>query len=1497
MISAKRIGCAVRVGVLACVAATLWLAAAAPAFAAPVYTLGGYVGFERGHEGGQFGSFGPNGVAIAPSSADVYVVDTGNNRVQEFGPQVTPSFLAAWGWDVNGGGSEQFEICTEASKCEQGAEGSGAGELANQEATGVAVDPVNHDVYATDSHNNRVEYFEAGGKYLGQFNGTEIDGVAAAKPAPAGLSFPIGIAVDAAGHLYVEDRGHDLIDRFSAGGEYECQITGTTPGSASECDPSGSASKTTTVAEGLSLGSANPEEGAGLAVDAAGNVYVANIGDGVVDEFSASGAFVRAFGEGVLSAPAAVTVDDAGDVFALSGEHTVYEFDSAGATVTELTLYTQNGSLGKVDALAVSPDGNRLYASVGSSQELLVYGRFAKPTTEPATTPVLGAAILQGTVNPEGLPVEGCEFEWGEGEPGGSFEHSVPCTQTPAEIGAGEAPVAVSAELSGLTPYKLYHYRVVARNSNGATHGKDVAMSASVDVFGFQLGGADALEINVSDPNAQQPSIEENGWQVANPQAPDSQAGSHPFAVTTRFLVNGESDGNLPLGMRPKDYYVELPAGFAGSVAKIPRCKISEMESDFYSQGLPFCPTASQVGVIRYFLPAPGTGRLEEQLLDPVYNMVPAPGAPAELAFSFVSSFPIPVTVQLRSDGDYGISAEVRNVSEQQEIAGAEMTLWGAPASPAHDRERFRPEGFAIGHGLPGNAEGGPLPAGTPEVPFLNNPTRCGAVQEATVMGDSWLHPGKLAEDGRPVPGSENWVTAHTQMYPDGITGCSKLTFEPRIEVEPSTSVADSPMGMTVAIRVPQSEDPNNLATPPLKDATVTLPQGVSIDPSAANGLGGCTPAQIKLHSEAAPECPNASQIGKLELTTPLLPEPPLSGRIYLSSEHAGNVFHIFLVIAGQGVLIKLEGSVEANEQTGQIVSRFTENPQLPFSELKLTFYGGSDAALASPQQCGTYATTSALEPWSQEGAERELGHALTTPSPLSEFKIESGCAGAFAPTFSAGTTNPTAGGFSPFSLTFSRKDGEQDLDGVSLTLPPGLTGKLAGVQECSNAQIEAAEHSSGIAEQANPSCPAASQLGPVQTGAGPGEKPFYVGGKVYLTGPYKGAPFGLVEIVPALAGPFDLGTVVVRQTIKIDPHTAQGIVGSNPLPTIIDGIPLRLRTVHVELNRPEFMLNPTNCSQLQITGTLTGEQGASAPQSVPFEVGNCATLPFKPAFTAFTRAKTSKEDGASLVIKVTQKPGEANIHKVDLELPVALPSRNSTLQKACTEAQFNANPAGCPEGSVIGTATAVTPVLQTPLTGPAYLVSHGGAAFPDVEYVLQADERGGDVEIVLDGKTQIKKGITYSHFETVPDAPVSSFETTLPEGSHSILTTEYPGRTNLCALSLVMPTTMVGQNGAQVTQNTSIAVTGCRLVTISKRKLSANSVILAFTLTKAGTVTVTGPGLKRYRKNLGAGAHQIKVALSRVGLSLRALHRKIEIKVALRSGKNAASATTALKL
>jgi hypothetical protein len=519
-------------------------------------------------------------------------------------------------------------------------------------------------------------------------------------------------------------------------------------------------------------------------------------------------------------------------------------------------------------------------------------------------------------------------------------------------------------------------------------------------------------------------------------------------------------------------------------------------------------------------------------------------------------------------------------------------------------------------------------------------------------------------------------------------------------------------------------------------------------------------------------------------------------------------------------VIVKLPGTVAANPSTGQLTATFKENPQLPFSDLKLHFHGGPRAPLANPQTCGSFATSSTLTSW---GGQEASG---ASPAFGIDWDGKGGACPAslpFNPGFTAGTITPVADAFSPFVLTFSRQDREQDLSGLSVTLPPGLLGRIAGVPLCEEAQANAG------------TCGPESQIGTTSVLAGPGEHPLYVpGGRVYLTTGYKGGPFGLSIVVPAVAGPFNLGNVMVRAAIHIDPSTAQVTAVSDPLPQSKDGVPFRLRTVNVEVNRASgFTFNPTNCAQQQITAAITGAQGATANVASPFAVTGCAGLPFKPVFTASTQGKTSKANGASLVVKVAQKPGEANIHRVNLQLPLILPARLTTLQKACTEAQFNTDPAGCPSASVIGTATAITPVLNVPLSGPAYLVSHGGAAFPDVEFVLQ----GQGVTIVLDGKTDIKKGITYSRFETVPDAPISTFETNLPQGPHSALA----ANGDLCAQTrtttvrkrvtrrvhghkkritktvkktvaqpLLMPTTIVGQNGSQISQNTKIVVTGC---------------------------------------------------------------------------------------
>jgi hypothetical protein len=420
------------------------------------------------------------------------------------------------------------------------------------------------------------------------------------------------------------------------------------------------------------------------------------------------------------------------------------------------------------------------------------------------------------------------------------------------------------------------------------------------------------------------------------------------------------------------------------------------------------------------------------------------------------------------------------------------------------------------------------------------------------------------------------------------------------------------------------------------------------------------------------------------------------------------------------------------------------------------------------------------------------------------------------APSFEAGTVTPTAGAYSPLVVHLNREDGSQNISRLNVTLPPGATGKLAGIPQCSEAQIAQAQARNhpgdGAIEQANPSCPSSSAIGTVTVGAGAGPHPFYVTGKAYLAGPYGGAPFSAVFITPAIAGPFDLGTVVVRAGLFVNPNTVQVTTKSDPLPTILDGIPIDVRSITVTVDRPGFILNPTSCNPLTVTGEEVSTQGQTAPLSSRFQVGSCQNLKFTPKFTVSTTGKTSKASGASLSVKVAYPAGsvgsQTNLGRVDLQLPKQLPARLSTLQKACTEAQFNANPAGCPVASMIGTAKAITPLLSSPLTGPAILVSHGGAAFPDVEFLLQ----GEGVLVVLDGKTQIKKGITYSHFETLPDQPISQFETTLPQGPYSVLATNLPAsaKNSLCGQNLTLPTTLTAQDGAVINQTTKATVTGC---------------------------------------------------------------------------------------
>jgi hypothetical protein len=877
---------------------------------------------------------------------------------------------------------------------------------------------------------------------------------------------------------------------------------------------------------------------------------------------------------------------------------------------------------------------------------------------------------------------------------------------------------------------------------------------------------------------------------------PDSQAGDHPYQATVTFALNATTDasaGVVPVGYA-KDVAVQLPPGFVGDPNATPHCSQPILIQTS------FCPNDTVIGVAHVRIVV---GIARDMFL-PVYNMSPSGGQLALFAFHIPNpSENVFIHVHVRAAGDYGVTATITDIPQSGPLLLSTLTLWGVPPDPSHDpfRGSFVPETRSPGTGcliMETGASRGTCPSDTPPRALLTNPTLCdGRSLSTTLALDSWESPGPLQASGPPDLSDPAWQTG--QAASPALAGCERLAFDPSLRLTSETTRVDTPTGYELDLRVPQTDSPHGLATPELRHATVTLPAGVAISPAAADGLQGCTPEQIALHSEAAVSCPDASKLATVTVSSPALPrgadgaEGTLGGFLYLGQAPAGPIsgppYMVYLTVAGYGLTVKLAGQVVPNPATGQLTTTFAENPPLPFDDLRLAFFGGPRAALSNPPACGSYTTASQLTPFS----------SAVAATPSSSFTTSWDGAGApcpspmpFGPSFAGGTTGTSAGAFTTFALNVSRVDGQQLLSGISLTTPPGLLGMLSHVQLCREPQA------------AQGTCPAVSRIGTVTAAAGSGPDPLHVSGLVYLTGRYRGAPFGLSVVVPAVAGPFNLGNVIVRSAIAVDPHTAQLTVSSDPLPQMVgeSGVPVRLRSVSVAIDRPGFIFNPTSCAPLSVNGTLVSNRGAAVPVSSPFQLGGCRALAFHPSFSASTSARSSKAYGASLDVRVASTPGQANIAKVDVQLPPTLPARLSTLQQACSAAQFDTNPAGCPAASVVGIATAHTPVLNAPLTGPVYLVSHGGAAFPDLIVVLQGE--GITVELV--GATDIKHGLTYSRFETLPDAPVDSFELELPQSPHSAL----GAFASLCGHRLLMPTAITAQNGAQLKQTTTIAVTGC---------------------------------------------------------------------------------------
>jgi hypothetical protein len=1303
--------------------------------------------------------------------------------------------------------------------------------------SGLAVNPVSHNLYVVNAEAQTVEAYNPTTGVLQH-----------AFPIPGtgnlfGAFTVVQIAADAHGNVYVPDAPGNKIEVFNE--------EGNAPEGGVVSEITGSATQTLKGPEGVAVG---PN----------GDVWIADTGDGRIEEFEPNGTFLREIGSPHVQA---VALDSSGDVFASIGgegiEPEVIEYSAVGVSLGSFGKGVLEGaSFGSVNGIAVDSTHEIVYVTSlnnGVLERFVSWGL----TTEPPSNVGAGQATLNGTVGVEpGSSVATCKFEYGITTAYGS---SVPCAQ--GGPFTANTPVS-SAPLSGLTPDVDYHYRISATTAGGVTQvgedrtfafGPPVIDSESAEaivttarlrarltvveagessckeaqyvpeaqyaVSGFThaqslpcippLGAAPGeYDVETEEIKGLQADtvyhyrfITENhaGTQIGpdkefttfgivpgsfsfaalgEAEEPFTQAGGHPYEETDTFRLNTSTKqgDQLAADANPRNVVTELPPGLIGNPDATPKCEP-------YNIVHGSCSLATQVGTMTLYTSNPGhvrqTGELE-RYFEPIYNLVPPKGLAAQFGLPLSSYGVVHIDVRARTGGDYGVTAEVIDGSAGEGLVAAEVTLWGVPA--------------AVNHG------GGPL------IPFLSNPTACAGEREARMTVEPWQ------QDEPPV-----LVPASARM--PAITGCGRLDFKPSMAITSTSKALDSPSGLDVELSVPQNEDPTGLTEADLKNAKVTLPAGVTVNPSSANGLLGCPlltgkgshagESGIDLENGEPANCPNASKIGNVTIETPLL-EHPLTGGVYVAQQNA-NPFKslLALYIAAEneerGVVVKLAGKVSLDAVTGQLTTTFDENPQLPFETLKLSFFGGERAALATPRSCGSYQPTALLEPFSHQGAPGEEGTPNAEPY-IHPFQITSGPGGSacapppFAPSFEAGSANSQAGAFGAFVVTLARKDGEQHFSTLATTMPPGLAGILAKVALCGEAQANAG------------ACPAASKIGHVTVTAGVGSDPVTLpqAGKsqdpVYLTGPYDGAPFGLSIVVPAEAGPFNLDEnghpVVVRARIEVDPHTAQVSVLSDPMPQMLQGVPVDVRTINVTIDRPEFTFNPTNCEPLTIAGAIGSAEGATANVSSHFEAANCARLPFKPKFSVSTQAKASKASGASLHVRVTSGSGQANIGKVKVNLPIQLPSRLSTLQKACVDSVFDANPGACPAASVVGHATAVTPILAHPLTGPAFLVSHAGAAFPDLEVVLQ----GEGITLILDGNTQIKKGITSSIFRAVPDAPISSFDLVLPEGPHSALATNLPAKAkqNLCGQRLNMPTVITGQNGAVVKQTTKIAITGC---------------------------------------------------------------------------------------
>ena len=862
----------------------------------------------------------------------------------------------------------------------------------------------------------------------------------------------------------------------------------------------------------------------------------------------------------------------------------------------------------------------------------------------------------------------------------------------------------------------------------------------------------------------------------------EERAGAHPYEFNVELAMNthlDEEDNEVPDG-RLKVITVDLPPGLVGDPLATPRCTRAQFEGV-----IPHCPSNTQVGFARVQLAGLGEG---VEARSPVYNLVPPFGTPVTLGLAIDNILSLQ-EASVRTGGDYGASVSDFTVPTGIGIKSVKESIWGFPADQSHNPERW----------CQGQQDTS-CPSEGPLLPFLSLPTSCTGPLTTTVHVESLEQPGVVV--------SKSTQSVNGEGQPAGMRECESPPFSPSFSMKAETSAASSPTGLHVNFHIPQNQDPNGLATADLRDTDLTLPAGLAINASAANGLTACAPSQIALNAPGPGSCPDSSKVGVVTVKTPLI-DHPLAGDVYLATQGAnpfGSLLALYIVLDDPitGVVVKQAVKLEPDLVSGAITATTHEIPQLPFEDLEFEFFGGPRAPLTTPPTCGSFTTAATLTPWTSPEAPaafRTDAFAISSgangaPCPASEAAMPN------APGFEAGTTTPLGGVYSPFVVKLSRENGSQRLRSLNFTLPKGLTGRLAGLAECSEAQIAAAQArrnpGEGALERANPSCPATSEIGVVNVGAGSGS-PLYVQGRAYLAGPYKGAPLSTVIITPAVAGPIDLGVVVVRAALYVNERTAQITIKSDPIPTMLQGIPLDVRSVAVTINRPDFTLNPTNCDPTALTGEALAPTGSVAPLYSRFQVGGCGGLGFAPKLALSLKGATRRSGHPALKAVVTYPSGGsyANIASAQVGLPHSEFLDQGNLDKVCTQPQLRSQT--CPKKSVYGHAKAWTPLLDKPLEGPVYIGVGFGHKLPD----LVAD-LNGKVRILLNGRVDTTKheGLRNT-FEAVPDAPVSRFVLEMKGGKKYGL---LENSENLCSKPQNASALFVAQNGKSVQLQPKIA-------------------------------------------------------------------------------------------